>query len=166
MINIGFIGCGRIADLHAAAYRDYDKARIYAVCDANRERAEERRRQWSAEKAYVHPADLLADPKVDAVEILTPYDTHETIAIAAAQAGKHMACQKPMTTSLASARRIGDAVRQAGVRFQLTEVYVHYPPIVCAKRLIESGAIGEPVGMRMDYVASARGGWNVPPDTY
>ena len=165
-MNIGLIGCGRIADLHAAAYRDQQAARLYAVCDEDPEKARQRQRAWGAEKAYTNYRDLLADPDITAVEILTPYDTHEEIAVAAARAGKHIACQKPMTTSLASARRIAKAVNGAGVMFQLTEIYVHYPPIAFAKRLIDEGVIGEPVGMRIDYVASPLGGWSVPPTTY
>lgn len=165
-MNIGLIGCGRIADLHALAYQGQDTARLYAVCDSDAEKAELRKREWHAEKAYTDYRDLLADPDISAVEILSPYDTHEEIAIAAARAGKHIACQKPMTTSLASAGRIREAVRAAGVHFQLTEIYVHYPPIALARKLIDAGAIGEPVGMRADFISSPLGGWPVPPSTY
>lgn len=165
-MNIGIIGCGRIADLHARAYKAHDKARIYAVCDPDTEKVAQRCAEWGAQKAYSDYHELLKDPEISAVEILTPYDTHEAIIIAAAKAGKHVACQKPMTTSLASAYRIADAVRKSGIHFQLTEIYVHYPPIAFAKRLIEEGRIGEPVGMRIDYIASPRGGWEVPPSTY
>ena len=165
-MNIGFIGCGRIADLHARAYQDQKVARLYAVCDTDRDKAESRRREWGAEKAYTDYQDLLADPEITAVEILTPYDTHEAVVIAASRAGKHIACQKPMTTSLASVRRMAEAVENAGIHFQLTEIYVHYPPIAFARKLIEDGAIGESAGMRMDFIASPLGGWDIPPSTY
>ncbi len=52
MINVGFIGCGRIADLHALGYKDNPDARIYAVCDVSPDRAEARKNEWGAEKAY------------------------------------------------------------------------------------------------------------------
>ncbi len=166
MINVGFIGCGRIADLHAPAYLDHKEARLYAVCDVDKEKAQARKQAWGAQVAYENYRDLLADPNIHAVEILTPYDAHEETVVAAAEAGKHIACQKPMTTNLKSALRMGEAVRKAGVKFQLTEIYMHYPPISRAKQLIDDGAIGEPAGMRFDYVASPRGGWDVPPSTY
>lgn len=165
-MKIGFIGCGRIADLHARAYRDQSKACLYAVCDSDSEKLRARQRDWNAEKGYEDYRDLLADPEITAVEILCPYDIHEEVVIAAARAGKHIACQKPMTTSLHSARRMAEAVQKAGVHFQLTEIYVHYPPIAFAKKLIDDGAIGEPVGMRIDFVSSPLGGWFVPPSTY
>ena len=165
-MKIGMIGCGRIADLHARAYQGQSKACLWAVCDADKEKAKRRQEEWGAEKVYTDYLDLLNDPDIDAVEILTPYDTHEKVVVAAAQAGKHIACQKPMTTSLASVKRIAEAVKKSGIRFQQTEIYVHYPPIAFAKKLIEDGAIGEPVGMRIDFISSPLGGWDVPPSCY
>ncbi|MCP4640654.1 MAG: Gfo/Idh/MocA family oxidoreductase [bacterium] len=166
MINVGFIGCGRIADLHALGYSDNPRARIYAVCDADSERAEQRKTEWGAEKAYSDYHDMLNDPEVHAVEVLTPYDTHEPIVVAAAAAGKHVACQKPMTTSLASAARMVAAAEEAGIVFKVTEMYVTYPPIALAKSLIQESVYGDPVGMRIKYVASPKGGWDVPASTY
>ncbi|MDQ1257422.1 MAG: hypothetical protein QG656_2026 [Candidatus Hydrogenedentes bacterium] len=166
MINVGLIGAGRIADLHALGYRGNPDARIYAVCDAAPGRAEERRIEWNADKAYTDCRDLLDDPKVDAVEVLTPYDTHEPVVIAALEAGKHVACQTPLTTSLASADRIVTAAKASNKVFKVTEIYVTYPPLVLAKRLIDEGVIGDPVGMRIKYVCGPSGGWYVPPSTY
>lgn len=166
MINVGFIGCGRIADLHCLGYRNHPEARLYAVCDLNDARREARQQEWGTEKAYKDYRDLLADPKVDAIEVLTDYDTHEKIVADAAAAGKHIACQKPMTTDLASADRMLAAAARSGKIFKLTEIYVTYPPIALAKRLISEGAIGEPVGMRINYISSPVGGWEVPAQTY
>lgn len=166
VINVGFIGCGRIADLHALGYKQNRHARIFAVCDLNGERAAARKREWNAEKSYTNHHDLLADPQVHAVEVLTPYDTHEAVVIDAAKAGKHIACQKPMTTSLASADRMVAAASTARIVYKVTECYVTYPPIALAKKLIEDGAIGEPIGMRIKYIVSPKGGWEVPPSTY
>ena len=166
MINVGFIGCGRIADLHAMGYKDNPDARIYAVCSLDRDQAEARKTEWGAEKAYTSHRELLDDPKVDAVEVLSPYDTHEAVVIDAAAAGKHIACQKPTTTSLDSADRMAAAAERAGIVYKTTEVYVTYPPIVLAKRLIDEGVVGDPVGIRMKYMGSPIGGWPVSPATY
>ncbi|HQL83548.1 MAG TPA: Gfo/Idh/MocA family oxidoreductase, partial [Spirochaetota bacterium] len=70
-INVGFIGCGRISDLHYPGYKSAGEARVYAVCDADPDTAAARKRQWKAAKAYTDYRELLADPAVDAVEILT-----------------------------------------------------------------------------------------------
>jgi len=165
MINVGIIGCGRIADLHALGYRGNAEARIYAVCDNDRDRAEARRVAWGAERAYTNHHDLLANPDVDAVEILTPYEMHEPMVIDALKAEKHVAVQKPMTMSLASADRMVLAATLAKTVFKVTECYVCYPPIVLAKKLIDEGAIGEPAGMRIKYICSPHGGWDVPAAT-
>ena len=166
MINVGFIGCGRIADLHARGYEDNPEARIYAVCDPDPERLEARRTAWNVEKAYAGHRALLEDPKVDAVEVLCPYDIHEEVVLDAVEAGKHIACQKPMTTSLVSADRMVAAAKTSDKVFKVTEIYVTYPPIVLAKKLIEDGVIGEPLGMRINYIASPEGGWEVSAKTY
>jgi predicted dehydrogenase/putative sterol carrier protein len=166
MINVGIIGCGRIADLHCLGYKDNSDARIYAVSDVDGERAERRRLEWGAERAYTNYRDLLQNPDVDAVEVLTPYETHESIVIDAVKAEKHVAVQKPMTTGLRSAKRMIEAAQTAGVVFKVTEIYLCYPPIVLAKQLIERGEIGEPLGMRIKYIASPIGGWEVPKFSY
>lgn len=166
MINVGFIGCGRIADLHYLGYKDNPRARVFAVCDADPERAEARRAAWGAERAYTDYKEMLEHPDIDAVEVLTPFATHERIVIDAVRSEKHVAVQKPMTGSLRSADRMIEAAEQAGVVFKVTECYVTYPPIRLARSIIDSGEIGEPLGMRIKYICSPHGGWDVPASTY
>lgn len=165
MINVGIIGCGRIADLHALGYKDNPHARIHAVCDSDPEHAERRRTEWGAERAYRKYRDLLQNPDIDAVEILTPYETHERLVIDALRAEKHVAVQKPMTTTLKSADRMLAVAAKTGRIFKVTECYVCWPPLVLAKRLIDEGRIGDPIGMRIKYICSPHGGWDVPPAT-
>ncbi|MCX5759216.1 MAG: Gfo/Idh/MocA family oxidoreductase [Candidatus Hydrogenedentes bacterium] len=167
MIRVGLIGCGRIADLHYAGYADLTDVRIEAVCDTDADAVERRRREWGVPRAYADYRDMLADPEIDAVEILTPQPSHEPMAIAAAQAGKHIAMQKPMTTSLEGADRMIAAARDAGVLFKVTDNYLFYPPIRFAKQLIEDGVIGEPQMIRMKFIGGRwNGGWEVPSSTW
>ena len=133
-LRVGIIGCGRISDLHYPGYKNNAYARIYAVCDANKETAETRKKQWKAEKCYTDFRELLHDPDVDAVEILTPHDMHERMVIDAVNAGKHVAVQKPLTISLESAERIRRAAAGCGTVAKVTDNYLFYPPIVLAKR--------------------------------
>ena len=127
-INVGIIGCGRIADLHALGYEENPAARIYAVCDTDPSSAERRKGQWQADRAYSNHLDLLADPEVEAVEILVPHAVHESIMVDAAKAGKHIALQKPMTNDLASADRMLAAAEEAGIVFKVMDNYMFYPP--------------------------------------
>lgn len=161
-LRVGIIGGGRISDLHAAGYLANPGAEIVAVCDADRSVAERRRAQWGARAAYADYRDLLQDPGVDAVDIITPQRFHEEMAVAALDRGKHVSVQKPMSVSLASADRMVAAAAASGRVFRLFENYVFYPPLELARKLIDDGAIGDPTSMRIKFVSGARGGWDVP----
>jgi len=150
-VGIGIIGTGNIAEWHVPGYISHERAEIVAVCDINKERAEDCARRWGAKKLYTNYRDLLQDDKVDAVDILVPHHLHAKIAIDAAEAGKHIALQKPMTLNIRDADKIISAARKADIKLMLDECEVFYPPHVKAKELIESGEIGEPSFIRIGY---------------
>ncbi len=161
-IGIGMVGCGRIADLQCLGYLDHPSSRIVATCDIDGEVAERRRVEWKAERAYTNLDDLLADPRVDAVEILTPHDLHADQAVAALAAGKHVSLQKPPTHSLAEIDRIADAARACGRVVRVFENFAHYPPHRKARELIEAGAIGTPLSVRIKTaLGRPSDGWSV-----
>ena len=87
-LRVGFIGCGRISDLHALAYKDNPDAEIYGVCDTQEEVARRRAGEWGAARWCTDYRDVLADEAVDAVEILTPHHLHAEMTLAAVEAGK------------------------------------------------------------------------------
>ncbi|MCB1321526.1 MAG: Gfo/Idh/MocA family oxidoreductase [Leptospiraceae bacterium] len=160
-IHVALIGCGRIADLHIPGYRSNPHARLYALCDTDPDLLKRRQKQWKVPVTYTDYQAVLADEQIHAVEILTPQLMHADMVVQAARAGKHIAVQKPMTVDLKSADRMLAEVRKAGVIFKVTENYVFYPPIVEARRFIDSGVIGEPIGLRIKYIGG-QGGWPVP----
>ena len=161
-INIGIIGCGRISDLHAPGYQRTDRARIFALCDTDPKLVERRKKEWGAEKTYADYREMLQDPDIDAVEILSPHKLHEAMVVEAAAAGKHIAVQKPMTIDLESADRMLAAVTRAGIVFRVTDNYVFYPPIVLARKLIDDGTVGKPTNLRIKMITGGSGGWAVP----
>lgn len=165
-INVGFIGLGRIADLHFLGYKNNKNAKLYAVCDINKKLVEQRAKQWRVPALYTDYNDLLKDPRIDAVEILTPHSLHEPVVIAAAKAGKHIALQKPMTVDLASADHILAATKESGKIFKVTDNYAFYPPIRLAKKIIENGEIGNPISIRIKFIGGGSGGWYVPPEAW
>ena len=130
MIRVGFIGLGRIADLHQLGYVGNPDAQLCAVCDTNSKTVEARKNEWGVPKAYTDHAELLADPDIDAVEIIAPQTVHEPIVLDAVRAGKHIAVQKPMTTSLDSANRMLEAVSTSDRVYKVTDNYLTYPPII------------------------------------
>jgi predicted dehydrogenase len=165
-LNVGMIGCGLISILHAAGYRDNPRARLFAICDLDEQLLAARKAEWKVEKTFTDYREMLADPGIDAVEIITPHKLHEEITLAALDARKHVALQKPMTISLASADRMVAHAAKSDRVFKVTDNYVWYPPIVLARKLIENGEIGEPQLLRMKMINSPHGGWDMPVASY
>lgn len=152
-IRIAIVGCGTISQLNVPGYLQHPKCEVVALCDPNRERAEGRARHWGiSPKIYTDYADVLSDSHVDAVELLTPTHLHPQQIIDGLKAGKHVSCQKPISSTVAETVEIAKAVRQAKTRFRVTENFIFYPPIVKAKELLDSGAIGEPSMVRIKTV--------------
>lgn len=162
-VRVGIIGCGRISTLQVLGYLDHPQAEVAAVCDQDHELAERRGREWNAGSVYTDYRQLLADPKVDAVEILLPHHLHREVAIAALEAGKHVSLQKPPTFTLGELRDIDIAAQRAGKLLRIFENFMHYPPHVKARQLIRDGAIGDPLSVRIKTAAGRLGdGWEVP----
>ncbi len=161
-LNVGIVGCGRITDMHAPGYLRCEDARIHTVCDLDRALVERRQREWGAVRATTSFDEVLADPDIDLVEIITPHHLHRDMAVAACRAGKHVSLQKPMAMSVAECDAIIAAADEAGVLLKVFENFVFYPPYVEAKRLLDDGAIGEPLSVRLRIGSAGKGGWPVP----
>jgi myo-inositol 2-dehydrogenase / D-chiro-inositol 1-dehydrogenase len=115
-LSFGLIGAGWIGGFHAETLaRHLTNARLTAVADPEPGAAE----RLSAPRTYRNPLDLIADPSVDAVAICSPAATHADLVVAAAQAGKHVFCEKPMALTLDDADRAIAAARTAGVALQV-----------------------------------------------
>jgi len=166
-IKVGFIGCGRISDVHYLAYKNNPDAELYAVCDMKKETVDKRMAEWNAKKGYTDYKEMLADKNLDAVEIITTTNTHELIAMDAIKAGKHVALQKPMTPTVEGAERLVAAAAKTNLIFKVTDNYVHYPPMAFAKKIIEDGVIGTPHNIRIKmFAGNDKYGWEVPRDTW
>jgi predicted dehydrogenase len=158
-IRVGLIGVGRIAILHALAYKNSPDAEIYAVCDANEQVARQRAEDWKAARWFTDYRQLLADPAVDAVEVLTPHSLHAEMTIAALEAGKHVSVQKPMAISVAECDAMIAAANRSSKTMRVFENFRYYPACAKAKELLDSGAIGEPLSIRMKVTMGRQGEW-------
>jgi len=166
LIRVGFLGCGRIADLQCLGYLEHPRAEIVAVCDRNPSLAQRRAEEWSARRVYGDLDEMLADPEVDAVEILTPHDLHESHAIACLEAGKHVSLQKPPTRTLAELDRVARVADASGRVLRVFENFMYYPPHQKAKELVDAGAIGTPLSVRLKTAAGRlTDGWEITPST-
>ena len=155
-VRLAIIGCGNISQLNVPGYLQHPNCEVYALCDTIRAKAEARAQGWGiAPKIFTDYEDVLNDPNIDAVELLTPTHLHAKQVIAALDAGKHVSCQKPLCATVAEADEVIAAVGKVKTRFRVTENFLYYPPIVKAKELLDSGAIGEPSLVRFHTARAA-----------
>lgn len=144
-VRVALIGAGAVSDYHhVPALRLDPRAELVAACDANAELLEKRRSDWKIDKLTTDPAVLCADPDIDAVVIATPNYTHLPIAVAAAQAGKHIMCEKPLGLNAGEVRSMYHAARDAGVVHMTAFTYRFAPSMRYMKQLLTSGALGDP----------------------
>lgn len=145
-LNVGLIGLGRLGRGYA---RDLATripcTRLAAVADVNASALDEVAREFDVPRASTDPADVLADPSVDAVVIVTPTSTHRAITEAAAAAGKAIFCEKPLSISLDEALAIRSAVRRSGVFFQMGFMRRFDRGFAAAKARLDEGTIGDAV---------------------
>ncbi|MCH2129301.1 MAG: Gfo/Idh/MocA family oxidoreductase [Pirellulaceae bacterium] len=158
MYRIGIIGGGRITGMHALAYNDYPKAEMYALCDANEQVARDRSQEWNVQHWYTDYHEMLADEAIDAVEIITPHHLHAEMTVAALEAGKDVSVQKPMALEVAECDAMIDAARRSGKNLRVFENFQHFPPLAKAKQLLDSGAIGDPISLRMKAIQGSLDG--------
>jgi len=165
----GLIGTGKIADdrilpaINACAGN-----KLVAVVSRDRARADAVAGKFGAQHAYTSYEDMLRNPDVTVVAIHTPNSLHAAQAIAAARAGKHVFCDKPMATNAADAQRIVTECGQAGVTLGVNFHNRFMPCFIETRRIIESGEIGAVLIVQLEASpgpnpASTRAGWRVDP---
>lgn len=153
-LNLAFVGCGAIAGFHLNAIREAaPRIQVTAAIDPETQRAEAIARQTGAE-VFASLEEGLQKGDFDAVDLMLPHDLHESVAVAAFQAGQHVLLEKPMATTLDACERILAAAAKAGTVFMVAENAQYWPEVVKAAELIAQGAIGE--------VITARGAVNAP----
>jgi predicted dehydrogenase len=116
-LSVGIIGCGGIANgKHLPAAAKIPEAEMVAFCDLILSRAEAAKSKYGTKDAKVYRdyEELLADPSIDVVHVLTPNNWHAPMTIAALRAGKHVMCEKPMAKTTAEARAMLEAAKAAG----------------------------------------------------
>ena len=146
----GLIGAGDIVRKRVGeALRDGRGCELVAVSRANADLVEAFAGEIGARRWYADWRDLVRDDDVDAVYVATPVHLHAEQTIAAAEAGKHVLCEKPMAMNPAECDRMIAACRGARVRLGIAYYRHFYPAIIRIRQLIASGAIGTPVFAQM-----------------
>ena len=151
-VRIGIVGVGNIAPLNVAGYLEHPQCDVVALCDPRLDKATAMAEAWGVPRVYADLDEMLAADDIDAVEILTPTHLHHAHVLAALAAGKHVSCQKPLANRVDHAREMAAAARAADRVLRVSECFFHYPPLLKAKEVIASGAIGVPTMLRMKTV--------------
>jgi predicted dehydrogenase len=144
-VGFGVIGTGIVGGAwHAHVYANMPPAKLVAVCDLNEVRAAEIGEKYGAAAVYTDYRQLLENPEIKAVSIATPDFAHREIAVAAAEAGKHILVEKPLATTVTDAEAIVNAARKAGVKLMVDFHNRISPPFVKAKQAVAGGELGKP----------------------
>ena len=144
MIKYGIIGTGGMANGHADATRKIDGVEMAACCDIDADRSAAFAEKHGFAKSVTSFDDLLE--ACDAVAIVTPDAFHASLTLQGLAAGKHVMCEKPLTTTFADAQEVAAAAKQAHAAGQITFINFSYRNSAAwqeARRMIEDGAIGE-----------------------
>lgn len=145
-LGVGVIGLGRLGNSYAKYFNGrIGGAQLVAVSDVNQETAMSVAAELGVSKRYTGYEDLISDAEVEAVVIVSPTSTHKEIVVAAANHGKAIFCEKPLSISLAEAQEMQRIVEQTGVFFQMGFMRRFDKGYLAAKRKIEDGEIGTPV---------------------
>ena len=151
ILKWGIIGCGNVAE-HKGGPPLYtvEGSELVAVMRRDPAKAEDFAKRHGAKRYYNDVNQLLADDEVNAVFIATPPYLHCEQTIEAADAGKHVLCEKPMAMSVEECQRMVDACKVAGVTLMIAYYRNFYPNIVKMKDLMNEGAIGDVVLARVN----------------
>ena len=144
-IGVGVIGAGRIGRLHIEHLAQrIPEAELIAICSLNPSGAESLAEQFNVPKVMTDYKTLLADPQIDAVLVTSSTDTHVEISQAAAKAGKHIFCEKPIAFDLEQIDETLAIVEAAGVKFQVGFNRRFDASFKRVREAVASGEIGEP----------------------
>lgn len=166
-INVAMIGGGFMAKAHSLAMAGMPMFFWPApaipvrkvIADATPELAGDAALRFGFERSTGDWHEAISDPGVDAVDIVVPNNLHAEIALAAAEAGKHIICEKPLARNGEEAKAMLDAVNHAGVVHMVAFNYRRTPAVAMAKKLIDEGAIGEVLNFRGTYLQD----WSADP---
>lgn len=140
--NAAIIGLGFGAEF-IPIYQRHPNTVMYAICQRSRAKLDAIGDAFGIDKRYARFEDVLADPDVDFVHINTPIPNHAEQAIAALEAGKHVACTVPMATSVDDCRRIVELSRSTGRRYMMMETVVYSREFLFLRELYQRGELGE-----------------------
>ena len=147
-INVAVIGAGLIGNTHIAAIGQIEGMTVKAVCDVTREKAEQLAAKHGIAEVSDNHETVLADSTIDAVIVAVPNRYHRDVALAVAQAGKHMLLEKPVSYNYATAKEVLDACSTTGQIVRVGHNERCQNASILARELVQSGVLGEVLSFR------------------
>jgi len=165
-LNVGVIGCGFMGRVHSNAYRkvgaffalEYEPV-LKVICDNNAKKVKQFAVNWGWESFETDWRKLVERRDVDLVDICVPNNLHYEIAMAAAKAGKIIACEKPLAMTVDEARKMTEAVEKSGKPNMVWFNYRGVPAVALAKIIVDEGRIGRVFHYRAKYLQD----WTISP---
>ena len=171
ILNIAIIGCSpAMGQIHMAGIQGLEGIKIYAVCDTARDdRLMECKEKFGAEIAVKDYRELLGNPEIDAVIIVTPDPLHCEMTCAFLHAGKDVLCEKPMALRLDECEKMMKAEKESGRKLMIGQICRFTDNFIKAKELIDSGRIGELFFVESEYAHNYRNAkgydnWRMTPE--
>ncbi len=148
-LRVAMVGLGFGAEF-IPIYHAHPAAEVIAICRRNQQNLNEIGDRFGIERRYTEFADVLADPQVDFVHINSPIPDHGWMTLAALDAGKHVVCTVPMSTSIEECQRIVEKVQQTGLKYMMAETVVYSREFLYLKELYQQGELG-----KIQYLAAS-----------
>jgi predicted dehydrogenase len=166
-LNVGVVGYGFMGRTHSNGYKRVNdffnvpyRPVLKAVCGRSAENAKAFADQWGYESYETDWRTLVSRKDIDAVDICTPNNTHAEIAIAAAELGKMVLCEKPLSMDLVEGQKMVDVIEKAGVPNTVWYNYRRVPAVTFAKQLIDEGKLGRIFHYRANFLQD----WTISAD--
>ena len=166
-LNVGMVGYGFMGRTHSNAFSQVGhffetgyRPVLKTICARDAAKGKAFADQWGYESSVTDWRRLVDDKSIDLIDIASPNDTHMEIAIAAAEAGKMVMCEKPLGRSAAESRKMVDAVEKANVANMVWYNYRRVPAVTLAKQLIDEGKLGKIFHYRAKFLQD----WTISKD--
>lgn len=142
-IEIGIVGAGHRGRVHAEAYESIEAANVVAVADIDEEAVTTLAEEFGVSGTYAEYHEMLDDANLDAVSVCVHNNLHAPITVAAAEAGCHVFCEKPLAATCAEAERMVEAIDVAGTHLGVQNTQLFAPETRAARTLIDQNRLGE-----------------------
>jgi predicted dehydrogenase len=158
-LNVGIVGCGKIADGHIEEIQKLGCARVVAVCDLEPILAEQLACRYSVPHWYADFDRMLSDCRLDVIHIATPPQSHLTLARKSAEAGCHVFLEKPLAPTAEDGLRLIECFQRTGRKLTINYWYKFEGSSLALNEFVEKGSLGEPVHIESYYGYDLTGGF-------